>query len=80
MPDHEGRAISSERDAIKEEIASLLALDCFEFHSPDYKPSSEEYQWRKQSMIFDVKQDCPMQGLPVVTWLIRWASTRVRRS
>lgn len=43
-------------DAIAKEIASLLALDCFEFHSPDYKPSSE-YQWTKLSMIFEVKQD-----------------------
>jgi hypothetical protein len=43
-------------DAIKKEIASLLALDCFTFHSPDYKPSSD-FQWTKLSMIFEVKQD-----------------------
>ena len=43
-------------DAIRKEIGSLLALDCFEFHAPEYKPSSE-YQWTKLSMIFEVKQD-----------------------
>ena len=43
-------------DAIRKEVASLLALDCFEFHGPDYKPSSD-YQWTKLSMIFEVKQD-----------------------
>ncbi len=48
-------------DAIMKEIASLLALDCFEFHIPDYKPSSE-YQWTKLSMIFEVKQDGRRKG------------------
>ena len=43
-------------DAIRKEVDSLLALDCFSFHAPDYKPSSE-YQWTKLSMIFEVKQD-----------------------
>ena len=43
-------------DAIRKEIASLLALDCFEFHAPNYKPRSE-YQWTKLNMIFRVKQD-----------------------
>ena len=43
-------------DAIRKESASLLALDCFEFHDPGYKPSSE-FQWTKLSMIFEVKQD-----------------------
>ncbi|KAI2504737.1 hypothetical protein MHU86_9673 [Fragilaria crotonensis] len=43
-------------DAIRKEVASLLALNCFEFHGPDYKPSSD-YQWTKLSMIFKVKQD-----------------------
>ncbi len=40
-------------DAIRKEIASLLAFDCFEFHAPDYKPSSE-FQWTRLSMIFEV--------------------------
>ena len=43
-------------DAIRKENASLLALDCFEFQAPDYKPSSE-FQWTRLSMIFEVKQD-----------------------
>ena len=42
--------------AICKEVASLLALNCFEFHAPDYKPSSE-YQWTKLNMMFEVKQD-----------------------
>jgi hypothetical protein len=41
-------------DAIKKEIDSLLALNCFEFHSPDFKPSSG-YQWTKLIMNFEVK-------------------------
>jgi Reverse transcriptase (RNA-dependent DNA polymerase) len=43
-------------DAIRKEIDSLLALDCFAFHAPDYKPSSD-YQWTKLNLIFEVKQD-----------------------
>ena len=43
-------------DAIRKEVESLLAFDCFSFHAPDYKPSSE-YQWTKLTMIFEVKQD-----------------------
>ncbi len=34
----------------KDEVESLLALDSFLFHAPDYKPSSE-YQWTKLTMI-----------------------------
>jgi hypothetical protein len=43
-------------DAIRKEVDSLLALDCFSFHAPGYKPSSD-YQWTKLSTIFEVKQD-----------------------
>ena len=28
-------------DAIRKEFKSWLAHDCFAFHAPDYKPSSE---------------------------------------
>ena len=63
-------------DAIRKEIASLLALDCFEFHAPDYKPSSLDYQWAKLSMIFEVKQD---GSLLVATWLTQRRSIHVRR-
>ena len=45
-------------DAIKKEIDSLLWLRCFDFHVPDFKPSSE-YQFAKLTMIFEVKQDGP---------------------
>lgn len=43
-------------DAIRKEIESLLALNCFTFHPPDYKPSSG-FQMARLSMIFEVKQD-----------------------
>jgi hypothetical protein len=43
-------------DAIMKEIDSLLWLGCFDFHAPDFKPSSE-YQFAKLTMIFEVKQD-----------------------
>ncbi len=43
-------------DAIKKEIESLLALECFSFHDPGYKPNSD-FQFAKLSMIFEVKQD-----------------------
>ena len=43
-------------EAIKKEVESLLALDCFSFHDPGYKPNSE-YQFAKLTMIFEVKQD-----------------------
>jgi hypothetical protein len=38
------------------ETDSLLWLRCFDFHAPDFKPSSE-YQFAKLTMIFEVKQD-----------------------
>ena len=43
-------------DAIKKEVDTLLAMKCFAFHSPDYKPSSD-FQFAKLSMILEVKQD-----------------------
>ena len=43
-------------DAIKKEIGTLLELDCFTFHGPDYKPGPE-YQFAPLRMIFEVKQD-----------------------
>ncbi len=43
-------------DAIKKEVDTLLAMSCFAFHSPDYKPSSD-FQFAKLSMILEVKQD-----------------------
>ena len=41
-------------DAIKKEVASLLAMECFEFKEPGYKPSPD-YQWTKLTMVYDVK-------------------------
>lgn len=43
-------------DAINKEIGTLLELECFIFHSPDYKPGPE-YQFAPLRMIFEVKQD-----------------------
>ena len=44
-------------EAIKKEISSLLALNCFEFHSPDCKPRSGFQMARLLAMIVEVKQD-----------------------
>ena len=44
------------RDAIKLEIDSLVNLECFEFHSRNYRPG-DDFQWTTLTMIFDVKQD-----------------------
>ena len=44
------------RDATEKEITSFLSLSCFEFKSPDYKPSLD-YQYTKLTMIYEVKQD-----------------------
>lgn len=52
----EASGTTSWADAIRKEIESLLALDCFSFHAPDYKPNSD-FQFAKLSMIFEVKQD-----------------------
>jgi hypothetical protein len=54
-------------DAIKKEIDSLLWLGCFDFHAPDFKPSSE-YQFAKLTMIFEVKQDGRMQSQTSGWW------------
>jgi len=43
------------QDAIKKEISSLLELNCFKFHAPDYKPSLD-FQFAPLTMIFNVKQ------------------------
>lgn len=44
------------QDAIYLEVNTLIELGCFEFLSPDDKPSPE-YQRTKLTMIFEVKQD-----------------------
>ena len=43
-------------DAINKEIGTLLKLECFIFHGPDYNPGPE-YQFAPLRMIFEVKQD-----------------------
>jgi hypothetical protein len=43
-------------DAIEKEISTLLALNCFTFHGPGYKPGPD-YQFAPLRMIFEVKQD-----------------------
>jgi hypothetical protein len=43
-------------EAIKLEIDSLIALDCFEFHPIGHTPGPD-YQWTSLTIIFDVKQD-----------------------
>ena len=42
--------------ALKAEINSLIALECFEFHDTGHHPG-DKYQWTSLTIIFDVKQD-----------------------
>jgi len=44
------------KDALEKEIKSLLMMDCFEFHDPDFKPSSD-YQYAPLRMVFEAKED-----------------------
>ena len=41
-------------DAIKKEISSLIALGCFNFKPPNYKPGND-YQFEPTHIVFDVK-------------------------
>ena len=43
-------------DAIRTEIVSLIGLNCFEFHSPCFKPP-EDYSWTTLHFNFEVKPD-----------------------
>ena len=43
-------------DAIKAEIDSLIALECFEFHDNGFH-LGKDYQWTSLTIIFDMKQD-----------------------
>ena len=42
--------------AIEKEIGTLIALKCFQFESPQYKPGPD-YQYAPLRIIFDVKSD-----------------------
>ena len=44
------------QDAIAKEVASLLHHQCFDFKSPDFKPSSD-YQYAPLNLVYDVKPD-----------------------
>ena len=44
------------QDAVMKEVAALLFHKCFDFKSPDYKPSSE-YQFCRLHFVYDVKPD-----------------------
>ena len=49
------------RDAMAKEIAQLVALNCFDFHPPDFKPDKDSQEGRL-TMIFEVKQDGRHKG------------------
>ena len=49
------------RDAMTKEIASLVAMNCFTFHPPGYKPGPNS-QKAPLRMIFEVKQDGRRKG------------------
>ena len=59
------------KEAMAKEIGSLLALNCFKFHSLSHKPPSG-YQCTPLRMIFDVKNEQRRKGHSVIggTWLI----------
>ena len=44
------------QDAIEKEIAALIHHQCFDFKSPDYKPSGE-YQYCRLHFVYDIKSD-----------------------
>ncbi|CAJ1939864.1 unnamed protein product [Cylindrotheca closterium] len=49
------------RKAMEKEIASLIAMNCFDFHSSDYKPGPNS-QFAPLRMIFEAKQDGRRKG------------------
>ncbi|CAJ1962164.1 unnamed protein product, partial [Cylindrotheca closterium] len=49
------------REAMEKEIASLIAMNCFDFHSSDYKPGPNS-QFAPLRMIFEAKQDGRRKG------------------
>ena len=49
------------RDAMEKEIASLIAMNCFNFHPSDYKPGPNS-QFAPLRMIFEAKQDGRRKG------------------
>ena len=44
------------QDAILKEIAALIMHECFDFKTPDYKPSTG-YQYCRLNLIYDIKPD-----------------------
>jgi hypothetical protein len=48
-------------DAIDLEVNTLMSMDCFEFHNPSSKPSSD-YQWTKLTMF--LKSNKMVEGKP----------------
>jgi hypothetical protein len=45
-------------DAIKNEVGTLVDMDCFEFHPSEYEDQlDEDFQRTTPHIIFDVKQD-----------------------
>ena len=44
------------QDAVVKEVASLLHHQCFDFKSPDFKPSGD-YQYAPLNLVYDVKPD-----------------------
>jgi hypothetical protein len=44
------------QDAIHKEVAALLLHKCFDFRSPDFKPTSD-YQYAPLNLVYDIKAD-----------------------
>ena len=44
------------QEAIEQEVNALIKYDCFDFKTPNYKPSAE-YQYCRLHFVYDIKQD-----------------------
>ena len=46
---------------MKKEVGALVFHQCFDFKSPDYKPS-KEYQYVRLHLVYDIKDDLPYKA------------------
>ena len=44
------------QDAVKKEVGALIQHQCFDFRSPDYKPS-KDYQFCRLHFVYEIKTD-----------------------
>ena len=64
--------------AVHKEVAALIHHDCFDFHSPDFRPPSG-YQYVRLNLVYDVKADLTYKARLVCDGSRvdpKWLSTR----